>query len=167
MSRVKTFLATGLAPDGRLYAGDLNAIQDHFADASNFAQTVDLGTLRVGAADLQLLRYGAGVGGITSEARLSGSLRIDGVLRPLGGFIPPTMDTTTRDALPAGAAPYGLVILNTTTNREEWNAGTDVARVWRPVGLNGAGQLVFGDSTVQTTAAVPSEVDMGLLVAMT
>lgn len=167
MSRVKTFLATGLAPDGKLYAGDLNAIQDHFADAANFAQTVDLGTLRVGAADLQLLRYGAGGGAITSEARLSADFRIDGVFRPLGGMILPTMSTVTRDALPAGAAPYGLEILNTTTNRKEWNAGTDVARVWRAEGFNGAGQIVFPDSTVMATAAGVAEVDMGLLVAMT
>lgn len=166
MIRVKDFQATGLAPLGKLYAGDLNAIQDAAAALSDFTQTLSLGTLRVGAADLQLLRYGAGAGTVTSEARLSADMRIDGILRPLGGLIPPAFTTTQRDAIPANMAPYGLKILNTTTNREEWNSGTDGARVWRPIALNGAGTLVFPDATVQSSAAIIPEVDMGLLTAL-
>lgn len=156
MNRVKDFQATGIAPLGKLYAGDLNAMQDAAAAQSDFAQTIDLGTVRLGQSDLQLFRYGAGLGSVVSEARLSGSLRIDGIFRALGGDIPPTFTTTTRDAIPANMAPYGLRILNTTTNRMEWNAGTDAARVWRPVGLDGNGQLVFPDGSVMSTSAAPA-----------
>jgi hypothetical protein len=124
MSRIKEFDSTGIAPLGRLYAGDLLAMQDAWADLSNFAQTVDVGTLRLGETGLQLLRYGAG------EARLTGMLRVDEIIRGLGGVIGGTFTTTARDAIAAGKAPYGLVILNTTTNQYEWNVGTDGARVW-------------------------------------
>jgi hypothetical protein len=79
MSRVKTFDSTGIAPNGRLYAGDINAIQDHYADLSNFSQTVDVGALRVGDTTLQLLKYG------TAEFRLTGALRTDGTIRATGG----------------------------------------------------------------------------------
>jgi hypothetical protein len=79
MSRVKTFDSTGIAPNGRLYAGDINAIQDHYADLSNFSQTVDVGALRVGDSSLQLLKYG------TAEFRLTGALRTDGTIRATGG----------------------------------------------------------------------------------
>lgn len=134
MSRVKSFASTGVPPDGKLYAGDLNAMQDHFADASNFAQTVDVNILRFGQTDLQWLRYGAGAGGIVSEARLTGSMRADGIIRALGGFIGGTFTTATRDAIPAGGAPYGTLIINTNTNSYEWNSGTDGARAWVPIG---------------------------------
>jgi hypothetical protein len=136
VDRVKDFESTGIAPLGKLYAGDLNAIQDAAAALHDFAQTIDLAAIHIGQSDLQLFRYGAGLGTITSEARLSGSLRIDGIFRPLGGDIPPTFTTSERDAIPAGMAPYGLRILNTTLNRMEWNSGTDVARVWRPLSSN-------------------------------
>src|SRR5215831_12386505 len=119
MSRVKTFNSTGVATAGRLYAGDLNAIQDHYADQSNFAQTVDVSTLRIGEAALQLLRYG------TSEARISGALRTDGILRALGGIYGGAFTTAQRDAIAAGSRPTGLQIFNTTTQQYEFNKGTD------------------------------------------
>lgn len=72
LTRVKTFAATGVAPNGRLYAGDLNAIQDAVAAQSDFAQTVGVGTLQIGETGLALNRYGAG------EARITGKLRADG-----------------------------------------------------------------------------------------
>jgi hypothetical protein len=125
MIRFKNYVATGVAPNGRLYAGDLLLMQDLVAALQDFTQTVDLGTLRVGESGLQLLRYGAG------EARLTGKFRVDGIFRALGGYIPPTMTTTQRDALAVGLAPYGLHILNTTTNKVQWNTGTDTARVWK------------------------------------
>jgi hypothetical protein len=126
MERIKTYNATGVAPDGRLYAGDLNLLQDSVAGASDFTQTVDLATLRMGETGLQLFRYGAG------EARLTGALRTDGILRGLGGIISGAFTTAQRDAIATGLAPYGTIILNTTTNRYEWNSGTDVARSWQP-----------------------------------
>lgn len=150
MDRVKTFLATGLAPDGRLYAGDLNAIEDAAAALSDFTQTLDLSVLRVGQADLQVLRYGAGLGTITSEARLTGDLRVDGVVRPLGGLILGAFTTTQRNAIGAGMAPYGIIILNTTTNQFEWNVGTDGARNWQSLGLSAVDTANLVDGAVTT-----------------
>jgi hypothetical protein len=161
MTRVKTFLATGVAPDGRIYAGDLNAIQDHFADLSNYAQTVGVGSLQIGEAASALTLYATG------DVRLTSALRTDGIVRALGGLYIGAFSSAARDAIGVGLAPFGIKIFNTTTNRFEWNSGTDAARVWRPEGFNGAGQIVFPDATVMTTAAIAGEVDMGLLVAMT
>jgi microcystin-dependent protein len=130
VSRVKTFDATGVAPNGRLFAGDLNLIQDQYADRSNFLQTVDVGTLRVGDGTIQILKYGA------AEIRASSALRTDGILRGLGGLFAGAYTTTQRDAIASGFRPYGLVILNTTNNRYEWNIGTDAAPIWQGLGGN-------------------------------
>src|SRR5580765_2317224 len=126
-TRIKTFDSTGTAPNGRLYAGDMNALQDDYADLSNYSQEVDAATFGIGETALKLLRYGAG------EARVSGMLRTDGILRGLGGLYAGAFTTTQRDAIPAGSRPYGLKILNTTTNQYEWNKGTDAAPVWGPL----------------------------------
>lgn len=126
--RYKTFQATGVAPDGRLYAGDLNWMQDLKVDLSNFAQTVELAGLRLGETGLQLVRYG------TLEARLTGALRVDGILRGLGGIIPGTFTNAQRDAIPLGFAPYGMAILNAESNKWEWNRGTDGSRDWITMG---------------------------------
>jgi hypothetical protein len=128
MARYKTFVADGTVPNGRLYAGDLNGIQDAFVSLSDFTQTLDVGTLRVGDATLQLFKYGAG------EFRMTGAMRFDGILRGLSGIIAGAFTTTQRDAIAAGFRPYGLTILNTTTNQYEWNSGTDPAPVWIPLG---------------------------------
>src|SRR4051794_30070044 len=124
MSRVKTFDSTGVATSGRMYAGDLNATQDQYADLSNLTQNVQVGTLAIGEVGLQIIRYGAG------EMRISGALRTDGIVRALGGLYAGAFSTTARDAIPLGSRPYGLIILNTTTNRYEYNSGTDAAPAW-------------------------------------
>jgi len=126
LTRVKTFVATGLATAGRLYAGDLNQIQDAVAAYSDYSQRVDVATLGIGETALALLRYGTG------EARLTGALRTDGVLRGLGGVFAGTFTTAQRNAIPSGQAPYGLIILNTDNNRFEWNRGSDASRNWVP-----------------------------------
>src|SRR5687768_4957905 len=118
-TRVKEFVATGIAPNGRLYAGDLLAMQDDWADLANFAQTVDLGSLRIGEAGLQLVRYGA------LEARVTGALRADGIIRGLGGLFAGTFTTAQRDAIGAGFRPYGLQIFNIDKNQVEINLGSD------------------------------------------
>lgn len=137
LTRVKTFEATGIAPNGRLYAGDLNAIEDAAAAQADFAQTIDLATLRIGASDVMLSRYGA------AEAQFSGHLRAQGILRGLSGIIPGAFTTATRDAIAAGMAPYGMAILNSQTNQWEFNRGTDVARDWRPFGFDPALSIIF------------------------
>jgi hypothetical protein len=127
LARYKTFEATGIAPNGRLYAGDLNAIQDMII-ASDFTTTLDVGTLRVGDPTLQLLKYGA------NEFRMSGAIRFDGITRGLGGLVAGAFTTPQRDAIPVGSRPYGLIILNTTDNVYQWNAGTDNTPVWNSFG---------------------------------
>jgi microcystin-dependent protein len=124
MARFKTFDSTGIAPNGRLYAGDLNAIQDFLAKASDFAQTVDVGTLRVGDSSIQLLKFGTG------EARISAALRTDGPVRALGGLFGGTFTTAQRDAIPLGSRPQGLMIFNSTTSRIEFNIGSDATPSW-------------------------------------
>lgn len=124
MSRVKSFQATGEAPLGRLYAGDLNAIQDHYADLSNFSQTVGVGTLQVGDSSLMLVKFGTG------EIRMTSALRADGIVRGLGGLFAGTFTTATRNAISPGFRPFGLIILNTDTNTFQWNSGTDGSPVW-------------------------------------
>lgn len=128
MLRFKNYNATGVAPDGRLFAGDLNLFQDLVAALSDFTQTHDVGVLRVGSSDLQLLKYG------TAEFRMSGALRVDKIFRPLGGLIPGTFTEAGKAAIPANEAPYGLTILNSEKNWIEWNAGTDATRKWLRMG---------------------------------
>jgi microcystin-dependent protein len=128
MGRFKTFNSTGVAPDGRLYAGDLNAIQDMKADLSDFTQVVDVAQVRVGETGLQLQRYGA------LEARMTGAMRVDGVLRGLGGLFAGTYTTTQRNAIPAGFRPTGLIIFNSTVGRLEVNTGSDAVPAWNSVG---------------------------------
>jgi len=105
-------------------------MQDQYADQSNFLQTHDVGTLRVGDSSIQILKYGA------AEIRASAALRTDGILRGLGGLAAGAFTTTQRDAIAAGFRPYGLVIHNTTNNRYEWNIGTDASPVWQGIGGN-------------------------------
>ncbi len=127
--RTKTFEATGQPTEGRLYAGDLNAIQDHYAVQYDFAQTIGLGALHVGDPALQLLKFGEG------EFRLTGAAHIDGLVNALGGLVAGEMTTTQRDTLPAGKAPSGIIIFNTTLNIYQWNSGTDAGRIWETLGL--------------------------------
>lgn len=128
MNRIKSFAATGVAPDGKLFAGDLNAIQDAAAALTDLTQTLSVGTLRIGETGLQLVRFGAG------EARITGAFRADGIVRG-GALLPATYTTAQRDAIAAGGAPTGIAIYNSTNAQWEWNKGTDGARNWQPIGL--------------------------------
>lgn len=135
-TRYKTFESTGLAPLGRLYPGDLNAIQDMMAAITDFAQVLSLGTLQVGDAGIALTKSGTG------EAQLSSALRVTGILRGLGGVVIPSMTTVARDALASGSRPSGMLIYNTTTLRVEINRGSDATPEWRQVGgLSAAAKL--------------------------
>lgn len=108
----------------------MNAIQDAAAALSDFGQTIQVAAIAVAGAGYQLFWYGPG------ELRLTSALRTDGILRGLGGLIPGAFTTPQRDAIPSGQGlkPYGMAILNPTTNRWEWNGGTDNAPVWQPLG---------------------------------
>lgn len=128
MLRIKNYDSTGVAPNGRLYAGDLNALQDGVAALTDLTQSLSLGAVAIGESGLQLVRYGA------NEARISGSVRTDGILRALGGVYAGAFTTAQRDGITPGTRPYGLVILNTTNNRLEINLGTDATPSW--VNLN-------------------------------
>lgn len=80
MSRVKTFDSTGVAPNGRLFAGDLNAIQDQYVDLVNLAQAVSVGSLTIGTAGLTFSQFAAGVVG------LAGALRISNYANAVNGY---------------------------------------------------------------------------------
>jgi len=151
-SRFKIFESTGLAPNGRLYAGDLNQMQDSYADQTNLSQEVGVAALTIGETALKLLRYGTG------EARLSGLLRIDGILRGLGGLYAGAFTTAQRDAIAAGSRPYGLIILNTTTNQIEWNKGTDATPNWQPIAP------VLGSGSITGSMLAPNSVDSSKIV---
>lgn len=144
MIRLYTKNSTGIAPDGRWYAGDINALQDAVAAQSDLTQVVGLGTVQIGETGLTIFRYGTG------EARLTGALRTDGILRGLGGELAGTFTTTARDSIALGSRPYGLKILNTTTNRYEWNSGSDAAPTWRSVAADGSGNVSVAGQFVTT-----------------
>lgn len=144
MSRFKTFDATGIAPGGRLFAGDLNGIQDLKADQANFSQTVDVGTLRVGGSDVSLTKFGA------NEGQFSGALRTLGKLMSAGG-IDLRLTTTARDALAAGQRPTGLIIFNSTTGTPQVNIGSDATPAW--VNLAPADSPTFTGTAAAPTPA--------------
>lgn len=150
MDRAFTKNSTGVAPDGRWYAGDINLLQDLMAALSDFAQTHDVNNIRIGDGTIQLLKYG------TAEARLSAALRIDGILRGLGGLYAGAFTTTARDAIPSGFRPYGLIILNTTANQIQVNLGTDAAPAWKPIGVDPAGTLTFAGQPASNYIIVSS-----------
>lgn len=176
-TRIKVFESTGLAPNGRLYAGDLNSIQDALADQVNFNQEIDAAAFGIGETALKILRYGPG------EARLSGMMRTDGILRALGGLYAGSFTTAQRDAISAGSRPYGLIILNTTTNQVEWNKGTDPAPSWQALGsliqifnnqpgsytltLLDAGKLIEMNVASANTVTVPADATVAFQIGTT
>lgn len=103
-------------------------MQDFAAASYDLTQTIGAQAFVIGEGALQLLRFGP------NEARLTGDLRVDGIVRALGGLYAGAFTTAQRDAIPAGRAPFGLIILNTNTVQYEWNRGSDGARQWSPLG---------------------------------
>lgn len=136
MDRIKSFDATGVAPNGRLYAGDLNLLQDTVAALTDFAQNLSVSSLAVGAADTTLTHYGA------QEMAVSGLMRVLGVFRAASGIVVGSYTTAQRDAIVNPA--YGLVILNQTTNKYEWNSGTPAVPVWSQLGGSPISRGAFG-----------------------
>jgi microcystin-dependent protein len=80
MSRVKTFDSTGVDPGGKIYAGDLNAIQDHYADLFNLLQSIGVLQVTVGENGLIISRFAAGVLGV------SGAIRATAKVNAVAGF---------------------------------------------------------------------------------
>jgi hypothetical protein len=148
MQRLYTKNATGVAPDGAWYAGDINALQDAVAAINDLTQSLGIGTVAIGESGLQLLRFGP------LEARITGALRTDGIFRGLGGIIAGAFTTTQRNAIATGFAPYGTIILNTTTNQYEWNKGTDAARNWQAMGFVTSGGGGISDADIAANAAI-------------
>lgn len=139
MNRVKTFDSTGIAPNGRLFAGDLNLIQDAAAALSDFSQHIQTNNLAVGDSSLVLSKTGTGVLSLTS------------ILSILSGITPGSFSTTARNAIAAGKRPTSLIIFNTTTGNLEINTGTDAAPVWQAIGAEPAGKIsMYGGSAAPT-----------------
>lgn len=126
MIRLFTKNATGIAPDGRWFAGDVNALQDAVAAITDLTQHIALGSISIGEDGLQLLQYASG------EARLSGHARFDGILRGLSGLIAGSYSSVARDAIVS--PPATLIIWNSTTLQFEYNAGSAGTPNWLPVG---------------------------------
>lgn len=152
MNRYKSYDATGVAPNGRLYAGDLNMIQDLVAALADFTQALQVASVEYGEAGLSLSKYGVG------EILVAGMMRVSGIFRALSGIIPGSYTSVVRDAITA--PPNGLMILNTDTNQFEWNSGTSGAPVWEAVSLRSLG-TTKGDMIVFTGAGVPVRVGIG------
>lgn len=140
MIRLFTKTATGVAPDGVWFAGDVNALQDAVAALEDLTQNLQAATLAIGESGLQLVRYASG------EARITGALRTDSIVRALGGVYAGGYTTSQRDALVN--PPYALVITNTTTNRLEMNYGTPSVPDWGPIGLSSVGTSDIQDGAV-------------------
>jgi hypothetical protein len=130
-------------------------MEDQYADLTNLAQNVQVGTLAVGETGLQLIRYGAG------EARITGAVRTDGIFRGLGGLFAGSFTTTQRDAIAAGSRPYGLLITNTSTNRLEWNSNTDVSPTWQPAAADGSGNVSVPGQVISRAGLAASQVIIG------
>lgn len=145
IQRIKSFDSTGIAPNGRLYAGDLNAIQDAAAGQTDASQTLLLGTLQVGDTSIQALKFGAEIMRITSHLMVDKTIHLG------------NLTTTARDALTSGKAPKGALLFNTTIGFPQINIGTDGARNWMTVGdinqtfMDAKGDLIVG--TGSDTAA--------------
>lgn len=138
MQRVKTFDATGVAPGGRLFAGDLNAIQDAAAGLTDLTQVFKAGEVHIGENGLAFTRVGAG------RVNLAGELDIADLLKPSAALVFVNLTTTQRDALASGKAPKGSTIYNTTLNCVQCNIGTDGSRNWINVGTPARGSALPG-----------------------
>lgn len=139
MIRIKTFDATGVAPNGKLFAADLNNIQDAAAGLTDLTQHLQVADLAIGESTLLLSRFGVG------QAQLAGNLRIS------QGMLPGALTTTQRDAIAAGKRPTGLFIFNTTTNQLEINVGSDAVPNWQS-----AGAATSGDIKLSAVSGTPS-----------
>jgi hypothetical protein len=150
MNRVKSFDATGIAPGGRLYPGDLNSIQDAAAALVDFSQTVKLGSVAIGESASAFSLFLSGV------VRLTAALQID------QGLLLGTMTTTERDAIGAGEAPKGTVIYNETLNTVQVNVGSDGARNWASIGdLSQSIADAKGDLVIATAADTLTRIAVG------
>lgn len=143
MIRLFTKNTTGIAPDGAWFAGDVNALQDAVAAITDLTQALSVGTMAIGESGLQIVRFGSG------EARMTGAMRVDAILRGLGGLLAGAFTTTARNAI--SSPPTGLIILNTTTGQYEWNSGTSGSPVWSALGGTG---VVAAATTISALSAL-------------
>lgn len=123
MDRFKDFNATGIAPDGRLYAGDLNLFQDLVVALADFTQDIEANSITVGTAGLTIDEFGATTFG------MAGSVRVTQYLMAIGGYVQASYTTTARNAIVS--PPALLVIFNSTTGQFEYNAGSPGTPNWQ------------------------------------
>ena len=129
MQRIKTYLSDGSNPNGRLFAPDLNNLQDAVAALTDLTQHISVADLAIGESSLLLSRSGAGI------AQLAGQFLVS------SGVSFGTFTTTQRDALPSSKRPTGLVIFNSTTGQLEINLGSSGTPSWQGIAVGGAGSI--------------------------
>lgn len=78
----------------------------------------------------------------------------------LGALFYGQVTTTQRDAILQGSRPTGLIVFNTTTNRYEFNAGTQTTPSWQPVGPAGP----WGTSDISDSAITSAKIADGTIV---
>jgi len=71
-----------------------------------------------------------------------------------------SVTTTQRDAITLGNRPAGMLVFNTTTNRYEYNAGSDASPSWLPVGPTGP----WGTSDIQDNSITSAKIVNGTIV---
>jgi hypothetical protein len=143
LNRIKTYDATGVAPNGRLYAGDLNLLQDTVAALTDYTQALAAASIAIGDSGQTISKFG------TNELVVANMFRVLGVFRAASGLVSGSYTNAARNALVLPV--YGLVILNSETNQYEWNSGTAAAPVWTSLG--GGGLTVGLDSAKGAASA--------------
>lgn len=78
----------------------------------------------------------------------------------LGALFYGQVTTTQRDAITQGNRPTGLIVFNTTTNRYEFNAGSQTTPNWQPVGPAGP----WGTADLSDGAVTSAKIADGTIV---
>jgi len=134
LARYKTFTADGVVTSGRIYAGDLNGIQDWVAQKSDFTQTVDVATLRIGDSSLQITKFGTNVlqvAGTLALAIPGGGGGGGGQLLSARGVGIGSLTQAAISALTTAERPTGLIVWDSTNSVFVINMGTGLSPNWQ------------------------------------
>lgn len=164
MSRVKTFDSTGVDPGGKIYAGDLNAIQDHYSDMFNLLQSIGVLQVTVGENGLIISRFAAGVLGVSGTIRTTAKVNAVTGFQVNGADLASThladSSTLARTSQLAGVMPTGAIIpFATLTPPSGWLIcdGSAISRTTYTALFNllNADGLKYGTGDGSTTFNLP------------